>query len=137
MSKSNTIYQKIKIQVSNAQPGQNVGVAVTGNGTQIAFSTGPDFSNYAGIQVQTTSGSDLPLETFSINPSETKFTTSSQSGGSSLTFTLTAYLVAEENTTTFYLKSISDNGVEVQAAIGDATPQIINQSNTLFPWNPA
>jgi len=129
------LYQSIKIEVSNAQPGQNIGISLSGNGTQVAFSTGQNFSNQAGIQL-VSSGSDLPLETFYVNPSETKFTTSSQGGGTSLTFTLNAWLVAEEGTSTFFLRSTSDPGIEVQAAIGNSLPQVINQTNTLFSWQP-
>ncbi|MGI9540308.1 MAG: hypothetical protein ACR2N6_09175, partial [Miltoncostaeaceae bacterium] len=40
-----TRYQPITIQFDNAQPGQEIGVSLTANGSQVAFSTGPDFQN--------------------------------------------------------------------------------------------
>ena len=130
-----TIYKKITLNVSGAAPGQNIAVQLTSDGQEIAWSTGPDFQNTAGIAVTSLSG-DLPLSEFSINASDVSFSTTSGGGGggSSLTFTVQAYLVAECDIKLFYLKSNSDSGVEVTAAIGESVPQIVNNSQTTFQW---
>ena len=133
---STDLYQAITLNVSNAAPGQKVAVQLTSNGVLIGFSTGPAFQNIAGVSVTAQSGS-LPLAQFSINSSQTTFITTN-SGGSAgaLTFQLTAYLVAGKDISAFYLRSSSDPGVQVTAAIGNSVPQVVNQTQTLFSWNP-
>ena len=132
----NTKYQTITLNVSGAAPGQNISIDLSGDGSPIAWSTGPDFQNTSGINVTSLSG-DLPLQQFSINASNVSFSTSSSGGGgSSLTFTVKAYLVADNDTNLFYLKSNSDTGVEITAAIGASVPQVVNRSQTTFQWDP-
>jgi hypothetical protein len=128
------VYKKVIFYVSNAAPGQKIAVQLTSGGVPVAFSTGPAFQTIAGISVTAQSGS-LPLSQFSINSSQTTFLTSSSGGGGALTFQLVAYLVAGENIKSFYLRSSSDPGVQVQVAIGGAAQQIVNQTQTLFSWN--
>ena len=136
MADSTNLYQPVTFYVTNAAPGQKIAVQLTANGTSIAFSTGPAFQNIAGVSVTAQSGS-LPLSQFSINSSQTTFMTSnSGGGGGSLTFQLNAYLVAATGISTFYLRSSSDPGLQVTAAIGNSTPQVVNQTQTLFSWNP-
>lgn len=129
------VYKNVKLQVSNATAGQNIAVVLTSNGVDIGWSTGPSFQNSAGIKVAALSG-ELPLTQFGINPSEVSFQTQSSGGGGSLTFQVSAYMVAKEGIGTFYLRSSSDPGVEVTAQIGDSVPQVVNTSQTLFSWNP-
>ena len=131
---STNLYQPIKIIVSNAQPGQNISTVLSANNAPVAWSTGPEFSGSAGIQVTTQTG-DLPLQSFYVTTSDIKFSTSSQSGGSALAFTLSGYLVGAPGIDTFYLKSNSDPGIDVMVQIGSAQPQTINQTNTLFQWS--
>ncbi|CAB5669231.1 Uncharacterised protein [Delftia tsuruhatensis] len=136
MAGTNTVYQPITLYVSNAAAGQKIAVQLTANGVQIAFSTGPAFQNIAGVAVTAQSGS-LPLSQFSMNSSQTAFLTTSQGGGGgALTFQVTAYLVAGTDIGTFYLRSSSDPGVQVTAAIGNSVPQVVNQTQTLFSWKP-
>lgn len=133
---SNNLYQAITLNVSNAQPGQKIAVQLTGSGVPIAFSTGPAFQNTAGISVTAQSGA-LPLAQFSVNSSQTTFiTTSSGGGGGSLTFQVAAYLVAGAGISAFYLRSSSDPGIQVTAAIGNSVAQVVNQTQTLFSWDP-
>lgn len=132
----NNLYQPISIYVTNAAAGQKVSVQLTSNGAPVAWSTGPSFQNIAGIAVTSQSGT-LPLLQFNVNSGEIIFlTTSGGGGGGALSFQVSAYLVAEPNIGTFYLRSSSDPGVEVTAAIGNSVPQVVNQSQTLFSWNP-
>lgn len=133
---STNLYQTITLNVSNAAPGQQIAVQLTSNGVPIAFSTGPAFQNIAGVSVTAQSGS-LPLAQFSINSSQTTFITTNSGGGSgALTFQVAAYLVAAEGINAFYLRSSSDPGIQVTAAIGNSVPQVVNQTQTLFSWKP-
>jgi hypothetical protein len=127
------LYTAVKVFVSSAQPGQNISVTLSEKDTPVAWSTGPEFSGSAGIQVTTQSG-DLPLTSFYVTPSDVKFSTSSQSGGSALAFTVAAFLVAQKDITAFFLSSASDPGVEVSVQVGNAQPQIVNQTPTPFFW---
>jgi hypothetical protein len=129
-------YQAITLNISNASAGQNIEVVVSATGRElIGWSTGEDFQNIAGISVTSLSG-DLPLLSFSINTSTVNFSTSSSSGSSdALTFNVGAYLVAGAGVESFYLKSSSDPGVEITAAIGNSKAQTVNTSQTLFPWD--
>lgn len=127
-------YKQIILNVSNATPGQQVSVQLSSTNVKIAFSTGPAFENIAGIKVAAQSGA-LPISQFTINSSQTSFLTSSGGGGGSLTFQLTAYLVAGADIKTFYLRSTSDPGVMVTATIGGSLPLLVNATQTLFNWN--
>jgi hypothetical protein len=138
MSNQTVKYQHLKLQVSNAAPSQSISVdlAPQGGSNMIAFSTGPDFGGSAGINI-TVSGDSLPLSSFYVTPQEVNVhTTASGGGGGTLTFTVALYLAAQQNLETFYLKSSSDPGVVVQAVIGEAQPQTVNSTPTLFSFNP-
>lgn len=133
---NSNLYQPITIYVANAAAGQKVAVQLTSNGSPVAWSTGPSFQNIQGISVTSQSGT-LPLLQFNVNSGEVIFlTTSSGSGGGALSFQVSAYLVAAPDIGTFYLRSSSDPGVEVTVAVGNSVPQVVNQSQTLFSWNP-
>jgi hypothetical protein len=137
MADSNSnLYQAITLYVGNAAPGQKIAVQLTGNGAPVAFSTGPAFQSIAGVSVTSQSGGALPLAQFSIDSSQTTFLTSSSGGGGggALTFQVAAYLVAAPDIATFYLRSSSDPGVQVTAAIGNNVPQMVNPTQTLFSW---
>lgn len=132
---SETIYKSVRLQVSNAQPGQTIVVEATGNGDPIGWSSGPSFNNDAGVEITSLSG-ELPISQLNLSSSEITVRTTQGGSGSALTFTIGLYLVATPDTETFYLSSSSDPGVEVTAAIGDSIPQVVNQTQTLFSWNP-
>lgn len=135
-SGNQNLYQTIKVHVSNAAAGQKIAIQLKPNGASVGWSTGPSFQNIDGISVTAQSGT-LPLMQFNINSGEVIFlTTSGGGGGGSLSFQLNAYLVAASNIETFFLSSSSDPGIEVTAAIGNSVPQVVNQSQTLFPWYP-
>lgn len=133
---SDVVYQQVTLQVFNAAPGEQISVQLTANGSPIGFSTGPPFQSSAGIQAVSQNGV-LPLSTFSVNSSQATFLTSSAGDGSvSLTFSVTLYLVAEPEISTFYLRSSSDPGVQVSVQIGNAVSRVVSQSNTLYSWYP-
>lgn len=135
MSDSN-VYQPVTFYINNAAPGQKIAIQLTANGVPIGFSTGPAFQNIAGVSVTAQSGS-LPLAQFSVNSAQVVFLTTSQGGsGGALTFQVAAYLVANAGISTFYLRSSSDPGIQVTAAIGSSVPQVVNQTQTLFSWEP-
>lgn len=133
---SDVIYQQIVLQVSGAAPGQKISVQLTPNGSNIGFSTGPDFQSSGGIQIVAQTG-NLPLSQLNVNASQATFLTSASGGGSSssLSFNVTAFFVADPSISTFYLRSSSDPGISVQVQIGNALPQVVNQTDTLFSWN--
>lgn len=129
------VYQPIEFQVSNAQPGQRISIQLTGAGVQVAFSTGPSFTNTSGVEVTSLTGS-LPLESVQLNASQLLFQTSPEGDGSTLTFRARMFLVGNDGVQLFYLRSFSDPGVEVTASVGNSIPQVVNLSQTLFSWNP-
>jgi hypothetical protein len=130
---SQNLFQPISISVNNATAGQRIGVQLTPNGAPVSWSTGPAFRNIAGISVMAQSGV-LPLTEFNINTGEVAFITTGSGGA--LNFNMGAFLVGGAQIETFFLRSFSDPGVEVTAAIGDTTPQAVNQTDTLFAWHP-
>lgn len=128
------VFQSIELSVSNVQPGQQVGVQVRSNdGTDVGFSSGPDLDPSAGVQVETASGV-LPVTTLRVDPSTVLVETSSESGGAALEWSVSLFLVAGQGISTLSLTSTSDPGVEVTAALGDAQPQVVNSTETLFVW---
>ena len=134
---SQPVYQTITLNVSNAAAGQRIAVQLMPNGASVAWSTGPAFQNIAGILITAHSGV-LPLTQLNVNSGEVLFLTATGGGGGggALSFQLAAYLVADSNIETFLLRSNSDPGVEVTAAVGNSVPQVVNQSQTLFSWYP-
>ncbi|WP_213939371.1 hypothetical protein [Pseudomonas sp. dw_612] len=131
------VYQQVQLQVSNAQPGQRIGVQLSAQGSQVAWSTGPVFEGGGGISIHATNRSVLPVYSFSIDASVVVINTSwGADGGGAFSFNLTLYLVAQAGIQTFGLRSASDPGVSVAAGIGNSQPQTIDQTVTLFPWNP-
>ena len=128
-------YQPITIRFANVQPGQQLGVSLTGNGSPVAFSNGPDFQDDSGIAITGLSGT-IPVSRLSLSSSRVQLATSSEGGGVGLTGTLRAYLVAEGDADTLFLRSTADPGVELTAQIGDSVPQVVNPSQTLFSWEP-
>lgn len=128
------IFQPLVIEVNNGAPGQEIGVEVSSNGVPIAFNTGPSFSDSAGLQIASLTG-QLPIQAFSVSSSVLRVNTSA-SGGDPLSFSISLFLTAEPGIDVFSLRSISGPGVEVTARVGNSEPQIVNESETLFSWNP-
>lgn len=126
----------ITIQFDDVEPGQQIGVSLTSIGAPVAFSTGPDARNDAGLQLRSLSGS-IPLSQLSLNASEIRLSTSSQGSGAGVTGTLRAFLAADSDAETLQLRSTADPGVEVTAQIGNSVPQVVNETQTLFAWEPS
>lgn len=130
------VYEQLTLQVSNAAPGQRVSVQLRPSGGDAGFSTGPPFQNSSGLQAAAQSGV-LPLSQLTMNPSQLTFLTSWQGGASGiLSFSVALSLVADPDVEAFFLRSSSDPGVQVTAQIGDAVPQVVNLTDTLFAWDP-
>ena len=127
-------FQPVTVQFSNVQPGQQLALSLTSNGTEVGWSTGPDFQNSSGLAVSS-QGDVLPLMQMEVNPSQIRFTTSSASESGTLSFTVRLFLVGQPGIDTFYVRSDSDPGVEVELSVADSVPQVVDQSQTLFPWN--
>ena len=102
-------------------------------GTAVAFSTGPDSQNDAGLRLSGLSG-PIPVSRLSMGPSQIRLATSPQGGGGEPPGTLRVYLAAEGDTVTFLLRSTADPGVRVTAQIGESVPQVVNRTQTLFSW---
>jgi hypothetical protein len=133
---ASTIYQPLTLYVSNAVPGEEIAVRLTSRGPNVAFGTGPAFAPAAGLQVTSESG-PAPLSQIQVNPQEIVLVTSAGAGSSSLGFSVSVFLAADANISTFYLRSASDSGVFVTASIANGQPQVVNQTQTIFSWNPA
>lgn len=130
------VFQPIALQVSNAMPGQTVSVAVAPNGPDVGLSSGPSLQNSSTLSIVSQSG-PLPLTQATLTPQSVVVQTSANVGAfSALSFSIRAYLVAEQGAETFYLRSASDPGIEVTAQLGDAAAVIVNQTQTLFAWDP-
>lgn len=135
MSDANLLYQPITFHVSNVAAGQRIVLQLTSHGVPIGFSAGP-FGSLGGFSVTPESGS-LSLSGFQMCSVQIAFLTSSNDGGSGAqSFRVEAYLVAGPRVEVFYLRSQSDSGVQVMAGIGDAEPQLVQQTQTLFGWKP-
>jgi len=132
---SPNVFKVVTIDVSNVAPGQKVGIDLSANGVGVAWSSGPSFQMTAGLTITSVIGV-LPVNSFSVNSSSIIIDTTNQGSGDSLAFGLELYLVGGTGISTFYLRSSSDPGVEVTAAIGGSVPQTVNESQTLFSWNP-
>lgn len=130
-----TVYQPITLQVFGAAPGQQIGVQLSASlPGEIAWSTGPSFSEFAGLQVTSQTGS-LPVVDLNVSSGRLTITTSATGGGwGTMSFTVQLYLAATTDLDMFYLSSSSDPTVQITAAIGNAVPQVVNQTQTLFPW---
>ncbi len=125
-------YVAAKLQVSNAAPGQSVRLDISAaGGSAPSWSAGGPDSNGAGVQLIATSG-ELPLLEFSLTESSIGIQTTQASGGSTMTFGLSLFLVVPDGTTTMNLGSNSDPGVEVTLALGTGVPQAVNGSPTEF-----
>ncbi|MGI9578142.1 MAG: hypothetical protein ACR2OH_08095 [Microthrixaceae bacterium] len=126
-----------KLTVSGAAPGQNIGIELTGNGSKApAWSLGPTSSNEAGLELDSESGS-IPVDSFSVNDTEVRLGTSAGGGtGSALSMSLALFVEVPSGATSFHVRSTSGPGVEVQLALGNAQPQTVNESETLFEVNP-
>lgn len=134
MANANELYQAITLFITNAVPGQKIAVQVTANGAPIGFSSGPPLQDTQGISLQAQSGS-VPLSLFSLTSSQVAFyTSSSASGGGTLTFSLQLYLVADQEIETFSLSTQADPGVVVTAGFPGGMQQTVSASPTLFTW---
>jgi hypothetical protein len=134
---SETVYQQVQLQISNAQAGQNIWIDLQRVDLPVAWSTGPAFDGSGGINITVPgSSSALPLNSFIITASSVKVSTVSSGGGGggALSFNVTLYLVAQAGIQSFSLRSLSDPGVMVQAQVGFAQPQMVNQTFSQFPW---
>ncbi|MBN3816236.1 hypothetical protein G3N57_06225 [Paraburkholderia sp. Se-20369] len=139
MSENNILYQQVVLSVTNAQAGQTIWVELQQQQSpKIGFSTGPNFESSGGIQVRLASGGNLPLTSFNVNAQTVQVITQSGGGGGggALQFNVTLYLAAQSGISTFALRSRSDPGVQITAQVGFAQPQVVNQTYTLFYWNP-
>jgi hypothetical protein len=136
-SGASTIYQPITLQVSNAVPGQEIAVQLTSRGPNVAFGTGPDFASTAGLEIVSESG-PVPVSEVEVNAREVVLVTAASGGGGggSVNFSVSLFLAADADVSTFSLRSASDSGVVVSASIGNAPPQVVNQTQTIFSWNP-
>jgi hypothetical protein len=134
---ASTIYRPLTLQVSNVAPGQRLGVELASPGGNVAFGTGPDVAPNAGLAIVSEGGEPVPLDQIAVTPRGVVLTTSSiGGGGGSLNFSVSLFIAADANISTFYLRSFSDPGIFVTAAIGNEKPQTVNQTQTLFPWSP-
>lgn len=133
-----TVFQPVALQVMNAVPGQTISVRLSASlPGSVVWSSGPSFSNFAGVQVDSQSGS-LPLVDLNVSSGLLTIQTSADGGGwGVMSFTVQLYHAATGELDIFYLSSTSDPGIQVTAAIGDAVPQVVNQAQTLFPWQPS
>ena len=129
-----TSYQPVTLEVSNAQPGQQISIDLTGNGVDVAWSTGDPFQQSSGLQLRSQAAS-VPASSFTVNGSEVALSSASDGGGGAMSFTVSLFVVGDPGVETFFLRSASDPGVEVTAQIGGAQPQVVNQSQTLFSWS--
>ncbi|MFJ2682440.1 hypothetical protein ACIOYV_01720 [Pseudomonas sp. NPDC087342] len=130
------VYQQVQLQVSNLQAGQRVVVQVSPEGSPIAWSAGPAFNSASGINLEV-DGGGVPIYALSVSPSQLSVdTTFGQGGSGAMSFSVALYLVAQPGIQVFRLRSMSDPGILIVAGIGDSQPQTVNQTLTLFSWNP-
>lgn len=132
-----TVFQPVTLQVVNAVPGQTISVRLSASlPGSVAWSSGPPFSNFSGVQVTSQSGS-LPLVNLNVASGLLTIQTSQDGGGwGIMSCTVQLYLAATGDLDMFYLSSSSDPAVQITAAIGNSVPQVVNQAQTLFPWQP-
>lgn len=132
-----TVFQPLTLQVANAQAGQSIVVSVTpygSTGIPVGFSSGPALATASGLQVIAQSGT-LPLATLSLTTSQIRIETVSNGGGGAITFSVPLYLAADEDIEMFLLQSYSDPDIQITAQVGDALPQVVNMTPTVFAWD--
>ena len=129
---SGSSYRPAKLSITNAGPGRSVAVELTADGSQpVTWALGAGGPDDAGASVTTESGS-LPLTALSITDNQVRLDTSAAGGGSQLAVAVALYLEVPPGADTFHARSTSDPGVEVQLALGNSEPQVVNNSGTLF-----
>jgi len=135
---SDNVFRKVQLQVSNAQPGETIWIELQKQNVPVGWSTGPDYESSGGIYISMVGGAALPLTALEINPQQVQVQTTSSGGGSggALAFTVTLYLTASPSIQMFALRSRSDQGVQILAAIENAQAQVVNATYTPFFWDP-
>lgn len=140
MSDASYKYTQATVTVSNAQPGQEISVvlvpASSSPDDQVNWSTGQPMSpSSTGIQFSTVSGTAVPLNSMSINGTTIVVYTSSANGsGSSLMFTISAFLVASAALQYLSIKSNSDPGIVVTFQFPGQAPTTLSQTPVMLKW---
>ncbi|MFC5475549.1 hypothetical protein [Paraherbaspirillum soli] len=129
-------YRKLKLSVSNAQPGTYVTVNLTEEGAgPVAYSTGPTRTGSPGISIKTI-GDTLPLNTFNITPAQVKLETQSGGDGGALKFDVELYLWSNNQSIKYInLASSSGPGVQIMASVDNATALPVGTTPTMFRWD--
>ncbi|MEO6027677.1 MAG: hypothetical protein ABIR79_12490 [Candidatus Binatia bacterium] len=135
---SNTQYQAVTLTVQgtfNANQTVTVFVKPMAAQDKINWSNGPDLEDSSSLNFFVASG-DLPLQTFLVNPGYISTTAGPDGPTDGATINLQLFLAATSGVEDFYLRTESDSGITVTAAITDAQPQILNATDTLFSFDP-
>ena len=140
MSDASYKYTQAAITVSNAQPGQKISVALipvsSSPDDQVNWSSGqPMTSSSTGIQFSATGGVAIPVSSMSINGTTIVVYTSSASGSSgSLTFTMSAFLVAGLNLQYISIQSSTDPGSIVTFQFAGQQAVVLSQAPVAVKW---
>lgn len=131
-------YQPVKLSIADAQPGQEIAIDLSADGPNApAWSLGQMGSDSAGVSLEAQSAM-VPIDTLTVNNSQIRLATSASGGtGASLSMSLDLFLELPAGTSSFYVSSSSNPGVEVQLAIGNSQPEVVNASQTPFAVDPA
>lgn len=135
MSETQTLeYKSLVVTVTNAQPGDTIGLnlsPIEPGQPQVAYSTGQPFvMNRPGIVLESTSGSEVPVQSFSVNQTQVSFTTSSSGGGSALSFKLTVWIAAPTGVQGFGITSTSNPDVDVAINFNNTKDQTLQPNYT-------
>ena len=133
-------YVQGTLTITNAVPGQRLSVVLVPGSTapadQVSWSMGaPMQPNSTGIQLNASGGVAAPVSSLSISDTAIIVNTSSNGGGSgSLTFAVSAWLVAPATLQQVNMKSMCDPGVIATFQFSGQQPIVLNQTVTAFSW---
>ena len=138
MSDETYKYTQATVTIQNTMPGQSIGVelvlASSESDDQVNWSTGqPMPSSSTGIQLTTTSGVAVLVNSLSVNGTMIDVQISNN-GSDSMTFSVSASLVAAAALQYVSIKSTSDPGPVVSFQFSDQRAIVLSQTPVAIKW---
>ncbi len=140
MSSPSYKYTQATVTVSNAQPGQKISVVLvpvsSSPDDQVNWSVGkPMASSSTGIQLNASGGIAVPVTSMSVNGTTiVVYTSSNSSGGSSISFTISAFLVAAAGLQYLNIQCNTSPGPIVAFQFPGQAPITLNQTPVAVKW---
>jgi hypothetical protein len=131
---ANTVTQPIAFTVTAPSGPSPIVISLIPMGAGVEWSTGQALSRSSGLALTSMLGA-MPLQGFSVSSNTIRIALAAGTGGM-LSFSLSAFLVAEPQIQKFGLSLAADQGVTAIATLSGSRPVVLPLGQATLDWQP-